>query len=337
MSNLKTLIGRVAAGNALTREEARQAFEIIMSGEATPAQIGGFLMALRVRGETVDEIAAAVATMRAKALPVEAPENAVDVVGTGGDSSGSYNISTCSAFVVAGCGVPVAKHGNRSLSSRSGAADVLMALGVNINIPPEKISQCIRDADLGFMFAPNHHAAMKHVGPARTELGTRTIFNLLGPLTNPAGVKRQMVGVFAEEWVSPIAEVLKSLGTVSAWVVHGAGGLDEISTIGPTKVAALANGRIEQFEVDPQTYGIPLSSAEALKGGEGLENADALLSVLRGEPSAYRDVVLMNAGATLVVAGRAADLAEGIELSRHSIDGGAAMERLDRLIAVSNG
>lgn len=337
MSNLKTLIGRVAGGAALSREEAREAFEIIMSGEATPAQIGGFLMALRVRGETVEEIAAAAATMRAKALPVAAPADAVDVVGTGGDGSGSYNISTCSAFVVAGCGVPVAKHGNRSLSSRSGAADVLMALGVNINLAPDRISECIGRAGLGFMFAPNHHAAMKHVGPARTELGTRTVFNLLGPLTNPAGVKMQMVGVFAPQWVRPVAEVLKDLGATTAWVVHGAGGLDEVSPIGPTIVAALKNGEITEFEVSPEDYGLSRCTAEALRGGEGPENAVALLGVLNGEPSAYRDAVLMNAGATLVVAGKAGDLGEGIELARQSIDSGAARARLDKLVEVSNG
>ncbi|MBA5776542.1 anthranilate phosphoribosyltransferase [Stappia sp. F7233] len=337
MSNLKALIGHVAGGAALTREEAREAFEIIMSGEATPAQIGGFLMALRVRGETVEEISAAAATMRAKALPVSAPADAVDVVGTGGDSSGSYNISTCSAFVVAGCGVPVAKHGNRSLSSRSGAADVLTALGVNINLAPEKISECIRGAGLGFMFAPNHHSAMKHVGPARTELGTRTVFNLLGPLTNPAGVRMQMVGVFAPQWVRPVAEVLRDLGATAAWVVHGAGGLDEISPIGPTMVAALKDGEITEFEVSPEDHGLPRSTAEALRGGEGPENAVALLGVLEGKPSAYRDAVLMNAGATLVVAGKAKDLGEGIELARQSIDSGAARARLEKLVAISNG
>lgn len=337
MSNLKAMIGRVAGGAALTREEAELAFGIIMSGEATPAQIGGFLMALRVRGETVDEIAGAVATMRSKALSVRAPDGAVDVVGTGGDASGSYNISTCSAFVVAGAGVPVAKHGNRSLSSKSGAADVLMALGVDVNIPPEIIAACIRDAGVGFMFAPNHHSAMKHVGPARTELGTRTIFNLLGPLTNPAGVKRQMVGVFSEEWVLPIAEVLRNLGAEAAWVVHGAGGLDEISTIGPTKVAALKDGEISQFSVSPEDFGLGIVAPEALKGGEAPENAKALLEVLEGKQSPYRDVVLMNAGATLVVAGTAVDLAEGIALSRKSIDTGAAYDSLKRLVRISNG
>ncbi|MBM21793.1 MAG: anthranilate phosphoribosyltransferase [Stappia sp.] len=335
MSNLKTLIAKAADGNALSREEARQAFDTIMSGAATPSQIGGFLMALRVRGETVDEIAGAVATMRAKMLPVDAPADAVDVVGTGGDSSGSYNISTCSAFVVAGCGVPVAKHGNRSMSSKSGAADVLMALGVDIDIPPAAISTCIREAGLGFMFAPNHHSAMKHVGPARAELGTRTIFNLLGPLSNPAGVKRQMVGVFARRWVEPIAEVLKALGAEAAWVVHGSDGLDEITGTGPTHVAELKNGEIRSFDVTPEQVGLPVCTPADLKGGEGPENAVALRQVLEGKPSAYRDTVLMNAGATLVVAGKAGDLAEGVKLAAQAIDSGAALKTMEKLVAVS--
>lgn len=335
MSTLKTLIAKVADGSALTRDEARRAFDVIMSGAATPAQIGGFLMALRVRGESVDEIAGAVATMRAKMLAVEAPEGAVDVVGTGGDASGSYNISTCSAFVVAGCGVPVAKHGNRSLSSKSGAADVLMALGVTIDLPPAGITACIREAGLGFMFAPNHHSAMKYVGAARTELGTRTIFNLLGPLSNPAGVTRQMVGVFARRWVEPIAEVLAALGSHRVWVVHGSDGLDEITGTGPTHVAELADGTISSFEVAPEAVGLPRCAPDALKGGEAPENAVALRSVLEGVASAYRDTVLMNAGATLVVAGAAASLADGVAMAARSIDSGAARERLERLVAVS--
>ncbi|SDU11339.1 anthranilate phosphoribosyltransferase [Stappia sp. ES.058] len=336
MSNLKSLIAKAADGTPLTRDEAREAFDIIMSGAATPSQIGGFLMALRVRGESIDEIAGAVATMRAKMLPVDAPANAVDVVGTGGDASGSYNISTCSAFVVAGCGVPVAKHGNRSLSSKSGAADVLTALGVNIDIKPERISRCIREVSLGFMFAPNHHSAMKHVGPARTELGTRTIFNLLGPLSNPAGVSRQMVGVFARQWVEPIAHVLKSLGSQAAWVVHGSDGLDEITTTGPTSVAALEDGKVRTFEISPLDVGLSISRPEDLKGGEAKENAAALKAVLEGARNAYRDTVLMNAGATLLVAGHAAELREGVSQAAQAIDSGAAMERLNHLVQVSN-
>ncbi len=225
MSDLKPFIAKAANGVSLTREEARQAFNVMMSGEATPSQIGGLLMALRVRGETVDEITGAVEIMREKMLRVSAPSDAIDIVGTGGDASGSYNISTCAAFVAAGAGLSVAKHGNRALSSRSGAADVLMALGVKIDIGPEKIAECIGEAGLGFMFAPSHHSSMKHVGPSRVELGTRTIFNLLGPLSNPAGVKRQVTGVFSKAWVEPLAQVLKNLGSDACWICHGEGGL----------------------------------------------------------------------------------------------------------------
>jgi anthranilate phosphoribosyltransferase len=336
MSDLKPFIAKAASGRALDRAEAERAFDVVMSGAATPAQIGGLLMALRVRGETVDEIAGAVSVMRAKMLTVEAPADAVDVVGTGGDGAGSYNVSTCSAFVVAACGVPVAKHGNRALSSKSGAADVLAALGVRIELPPERISACIREAGLGFMFAPAHHAAMKFVGPARVELGTRTIFNLLGPLSNPAGVRRQLVGVFDAAWVEPIADVLKALGSERAWVVHGADGLDEISNTGPTKVAELKDGVVTTFEVAPEEVGLPRVSIEALKGGDGAANAAALAAVLDGAPGAYRDIVLMNAGATLVVAGRADTLAEGVELAAQAIESGGARARLDLLVQVSN-
>src|SRR5216684_2810375 len=256
MDELKALIAKVASGAALTLEESAQAFDSMMSGAATPSQMGGLLMALRVRGETVDEITGAVSTMRAKMLRVTAPADAIDVVGTGGDASGSYNISTCAAFIVAGCGVPVAKHGNRALSSRSGAADVLTALGVRIDLPPDHISRCIADAGIGFMFAPAHHPAMRHVGPTRVELGTRTIFNLLGPLSNPAGVRRQMVGVFSRQWIEPLAHVLKNLGSESVWVVHGSDGLDESTTAGPTHVAALENGAVRTFEITPEEMGL---------------------------------------------------------------------------------
>jgi anthranilate phosphoribosyltransferase len=332
----KGLIGKVATGAHLTREEASTAFEQMMVGEATPSQMGGLLMALRVRGETVDEITGAVATMRAKMLRVAAPRGAVDVVGTGGDASGSYNISTCAAFIVAGAGVPVAKHGNRALSSRSGAADVLMALGVKIDLTPEKIAHCIHDAGIGFMFAPAHHPAMKNVGATRAELGTRTIFNLLGPLSNPAGVKRQMVGVFSKQWTQPLAQVLKNLGAECAWVVHGSDGLDEITTSGPTSVAALENGAIRTFEISPTEVGLAMVKPEALRGGDAATNAEALRHVLDGKDSPFRDVALFNAAAALVVAGKAATLKEGVHLAAHSIDSGEAEGRLNRLIAVSN-
>jgi anthranilate phosphoribosyltransferase len=337
MNDLKSHIAKVAAGKSLSRAEAESAFDVIMSGSATPAQIGGFLMALRVRGETVEEIAGAVATMRSKMVPVDAPLDAIDIVGTGGDGAHTYNISTASAFVVAGAGVPVAKHGNRAVSSKSGAADVLTALGVNVDIAPEAIGRAIREAGIGFMFAPMHHSAMKHVGPARVELGTRTIFNLLGPLSNPGGVKRQLIGVYSEEWVEPIAQVLAALGSESAWIVYGAGGVDEITTAGPTKVAALKNGRIETFTVDPGSVGLAISPVEAIRGGDAAYNAAALRALLEGEQGAYRDTVLMNAGAALIVAGRAATLAEGVALAAASIDEGRAYERLDRLVAITNG
>ncbi|WP_157019198.1 anthranilate phosphoribosyltransferase [Mesorhizobium xinjiangense] len=335
MSDLKSHLAKVANGAPLTFEEAREAFDIVMSGEATPAQIGGFLMALRVRGETVDEISGAVATMRDKMLRVEAPDDAIDIVGTGGDASGSYNISTCAAFVIAGGGVPVAKHGNRALSSRSGAADALACLGIDLEIDAPQISACIREAGLGFMFAPKHHAAMRHVGPARVELGTRTIFNLLGPLSNPAGVKRQMVGVYAAEWVRPVAEVLKTLGSQAAWVVYG-DGLDEITTAGETNVAALEDGEVREFTVTPEEVGLKRVSISQLKGGDAEHNARALKGVLSGERNAYRDIVLMNAGAGFVVAERAASLKDGIALAAKSIDSGKAAAALERLVAVSN-
>src|SRR6202451_822475 len=252
MDNLKSIIGKVATGATLSSAEAAAAFDSMMSGEATPSQMGGLLMALRVRGETVDEITGAVSAMRAKMLRVEAPPDAIDIVGTGGDGSGSVNVSTCASFIVAGAGVPVAKHGNRALSSRSGAADVLSSLGVKIDIRPEQGRRCIREAGIGFMFAPSHHPAMKNVGPTRVELATRTIFNLLGPLSNPAGVTRQMVGVFSRQWVQPLAQVLKNLGAEAAWVVHGSDGLDEITLTGPTFVAALENGHIRTFDVEPE-------------------------------------------------------------------------------------
>jgi anthranilate phosphoribosyltransferase len=336
MVEIKGLIGQVASGATLSRETAYEAFDRMMSGEVTPSQIGALLMGLRMRGETVDEITGAVTAMRAKMLTVDAPGDAVDVVGTGGDASGSYNISTCAAFIVAGAGVPVAKHGNRALSSRSGAADVLTALGVKIDIPPETISACIRDAGIGFMFAPSHHPAMKHVGPTRVELGTRTIFNLLGPLSNPAGVKRQMVGVFSRQWVEPLAHVLKNLGSVQAWVVHGSDGLDEITTSGPTAVAALQHGAVTTFEIVPEHVGITRVKPDALRGGDAEANAEALKAVLQGEKGAYRDIAVLNAAAALVVAGKAETLADGVKLAGHAIDSGAAEGALQRLIAVSN-
>ena len=336
MDDLKSIIGKVATGATLSREEAVCAFDSMMSGEATPSQMGGLLMALRVRGETVDEITGAVSAMRDKMLRVTAPPDAVDIVGTGGDGSGSVNVSTCASFIVAGAGVPIAKHGNRALSSRSGAADVLSSLGVKIDLKPEQVGRCVKEAGIGFMFAPAHHPAMKNVGPTRVELATRTIFNLLGPLSNPAGVRRQMVGVFSRQWVQPLAQVLKNLGAESVWVVHGSDGLDEITLTGPTFVAALENGGIRSFEVAPEDAGLARVGGEALRGGDADANAVALRGVLNGEPSAYRDVALLNAAAALIVAGRATTLKEGIAIGMQSIDSGAAAARLKDLITISN-
>ena len=336
MDDLKSIIGKVATGATLSREEAASAFDSMMSGEATPSQMGALVMALRVRGETVDEITGAVSVMRAKMLRVDAPADAIDIVGTGGDGSGSVNVSTCASFIVAGAGIPVAKHGNRALSSRSGAADVLAALGVKIDLRPDDVGRCIKEAGIGFMFAPAHHPAMKNVGPTRVELATRTIFNLLGPLSNPAGVKRQMVGVFSRQWVEPLAQVLKNLGSEAAWVVHGSDGLDEITLTGSTFVAALENGTIHTFEVSPDEADLPRCGHEGLKGGDAAANAIALMSVLDGMPSPYRDVALLNAAAALMVAGRVKTLREGVAIGRESLDSGAAAARLKQLISVSN-
>jgi anthranilate phosphoribosyltransferase len=289
-----------------------------------------------VRGETVEEITGAVTAMRAKMIGVKAPADAVDVVGTGGDASGSFNISTCAAFIVAGAGIPVAKHGNRALSSRSGAADVLQALDVKIDLDAKQVSACISEAGIGFMFAPAHHPAIKNVGPTRVELGTRTIFNLLGPLSNPASVKRQMIGTFSRHWVKPMAEVLKNLGSESIWVVHGSDGLDEITTSGPTSVAELKNGEIRSFEIAPEDAGIKRVKPEALHGGSAEQNAQALLDVLKGKPGPYRDVAILNAAAALIVAGKVNNLKEGAERAASVIDHGEAEARLDRLIVVSN-
>lgn len=336
MTDIKPLIAKIADGTSLSRSEATEAFDIMMSGNATPSQIGGFLMALRVRGESVDELVGAVSTMRAKMTSVDAPEDALDIVGTGGDGSGTYNISTCSAFVLAGGGVKIAKHGNKAMSSKSGAADVLSALGINLDINAAKISRCIHEAGIGFMFAPNHHAAMRFVGPSRVELATRTIFNLLGPMSNPAGVKRQMIGVFSPGWLRPMAESLKVLGSTDIWLVHGHGGLDEISISGPTQIVVLKKGKISETVISPEDVGISSAPLTAIRGGNAEENAAALKNVLGGETSAHRDIVLLNAGAGFVVARKAETLKEGVLLARESITSGAARSALDKLVSVSN-
>lgn len=335
MPDLKPLLAKVATGESLSREEAQDAFGILMSGEATPSQIGAFLMALRVRGETVAEMTGAVSTMRAKMLRVDAPADAVDIVGTGGDGAGTYNISTLAAIIAAGAGLTVAKHGNRALSSKSGTADALSALGVNLEIGPNQIARCIREAGIGFMFASMHHAAMRHVGPSRVELGTRTIFNLLGPLSNPAGAKRQLLGVYSPQWLMPIAETLREMGSETVWVVHGQG-LDEITTTGTTQVVALESGKIREFELSPADFGVAPATLADLKGGDGIANAAALRAVLGGAKNAYRDIALCNAAAALVVAGKAETLKDAMQLATTSLESGKASAALDRLVAVSN-
>lgn len=335
MSGLKPFIAKIATRQSLTRQEASDAFEILMSGEASMAQVGGFLMGLRVRGETVDEIAGAVSIMRQKMVVVDAPEDAIDIVGTGGDGTNTYNISTLAAIIVAGAGVPVAKHGNRALSSKSGTADALSQLGVKLDIDPDTISRCIREAGIGFMFAQLHHPAMRHVGSARVELGARTIFNIVGPLSSPARVKKQLFGVYSPEWLVPGAEALRDLGLTDAWVVHG-NGLDEITTTGPSLVAALKDGEISTFELTPSDFGVATVSLDAIRGGDGAVNAAALRDVLGGAKTAYRDVALCNAAASLIVAGKANDVTEGMHLASQSLDSGNAAHALEKLIAISN-
>ncbi|MEZ2406255.1 anthranilate phosphoribosyltransferase [Bosea sp. OAE752] len=337
MDDFKPFIAKVATGASLSREEARDAFDTILSGEVTNAQSAAFLMALRVRGETIDEIAGAVGAMRGKMMPVKAPADAIDIVGTGGDSSGSYNVSTLASIITAACGVPVAKHGNRAASSRSGAADVLTALGVKVGLDPAGTERCIREAGVGFMFAPTHHASMRHVAPVRTELGTRTIFNLLGPLSNPAGVKRQLVGAFSETWLEPMVKVLATLGSTRVWAVHGSDGLDEITTTGPTRVVSLENGKIESFSISPADIGLALAKPEDLRGGTPEQNAAALNAVLGGEKTAFRDIAAFNAAAGLLIAGKAGDLKDGFAQATAALDSGKAKATLAKLIAVSNG
>lgn len=331
-TDIRPLIG-IAATRPLTGTEAEAAFGALFEGAATPAQIGGLLMALRVRGETVDEIAAAARAMRARMHRIATPPDAMDIVGTGGDGKGTLNISTATAFVVAGAGVPVAKHGNRNLSSKSGSADALTQLGLNVMATPEMAEKALAETGICFMMAPMHHPAMRHVGPARAELGTRTVFNLLGPMTNPGGVRRQLTGTFDRVWNRPMAETLRELGSDSVWIVHGSDGTDEISIAGPTWVAQLRDGGITEFEISPEDAGLPVHPFEAVLGGDPAQNAAALRALLAGETGAYRDAVLLNAAAALLIAGRAANLAEGAEIAAESIDSGAAQVKLDALAA----
>jgi anthranilate phosphoribosyltransferase len=336
--DIKAALNKIASRQDLTGEEMRAVMSTIMEGNATPSQIGAFLMGMRVKGETVGEIAAAVSILREKMVPVQVaePENTIDIVGTGGDGAETLNISTASAFVTAASGVPVAKHGNRALSSKSGASDVLTALGVKLDLTPEKISQCVAEAGIGFMFAPAHHPAMKHVGPSRVEMGTRTLFNLLGPQSNPAGARRYMLGVYDQRWVEPVAAALLANRAVSAWVVHGADNLDELSTTGTSFVAQIKHGDLRSFSLDPEDAGLPRASLTDLKGADPAYNAGRMRALFDGQRDAYRDIVLYNTAAALVVADKAPDLKSGVALAADSIDSGRARAKLDALIAVSN-
>jgi anthranilate phosphoribosyltransferase len=336
--DIKGALAKIASRQDLTGEEMRSVMTTIMSGEATPSQIGAFLMGLRVKGETVGEIAAAVSILREKMVPVivDEPDNTIDIVGTGGDGAETLNISTATALVVAAAGIPVAKHGNRALSSKSGASDVLQALGVKIDLTPEQISRCIKEAGIGFMFAIAHHPAMKHVGPTRVELGTRTMFNLLGPQSNPAGARRYMLGVFDKKWVEPVAAALLANRATSAWVVHGDSGIDELSTTGPSFVASIKGGNLTSFEVNPEDAGLKRATLADLKGADPAYNAARLRTMLEGAHDPYRDVVLLNAAAAFIVAGRADTLKLGADLAAQEIDSGRAKATLAKLIAVSN-
>lgn len=336
MDAFKPLIAKVATGLPLSRAEAEQAFGQILSGASTPAQTAAFLMALRVRGESVDEITGAVSAMRAKMVAVPPVAGAIDVVGTGGDASGSWNVSTLAGLIVAACGVPVAKHGNRAASSKSGAADVLQALGVKVGLSAQGISECLGKTGFAFMIAPAHHPSMRHVAPVRTELGTRTIFNILGPLSNPAGVKRILLGVFSSSWLEPIAETLRDMGTERAFVLHGSDGLDEITTTGETEVVELNNGKITRFTIKPEDAGIARATPESLKGGEPSQNAAALQGVLNGEKNAYRDIAVLNAAAALLLADKVKTLKEGAEMAAAAIDSGKAKALLAAVIEASN-
>ncbi len=333
---LKVLIQKVSTGATLSQDEIRAALEIMTDGHATHAQMGAFLMALRVRGETVDEITGASQMMRARMNRVTAPPDAVDIVGTGGDGHGTFNVSTCASLVAAGAGIKVAKHGNRSVSSISGASDVLAALGVKLEVSPERISMAIEEAGVGFMWAPMHHPAMKHWAPVRAELGIRTLFNLLGPISNPAGVKRQVVGVFSWQWVEPIAHVLNNLGAKHVWVVHGHDGLDELTTTGSTDVAEVKDGKVNVFEVTPADAGLAPAKLADLKGGDARHNAAAIRDVLAGKEGPFRDIVLLNAAAALIVGGKATSLTDGVALAVHAIEAGAARRVLERLVAITN-
>ncbi|MCC3244177.1 anthranilate phosphoribosyltransferase [Methylocystis sp. WRRC1] len=336
MSDFKPYIAVIAEGEPLARDEARAAFSLIFEGAATPAQLGAFLMGLRMRGETVEEIVGATQAMRAAMTPVEAPPGAIDIVGTGGDGAGTYNISTLASIIAAACGAIVAKHGGKAASSLSGASDVLGELGVKVGIPPEAASACLREAGVCFMAGPTHHPALRFAAPVRSELGVRTIFNLLGPLSNPARVERQTIGVYSKDWLEPLARALSELGSRRVWLLHGEDGLDEATTTGVTHVVALEDGVIRSFDITPADAGLPRATAQELVGGDPAHNAKALRAVLAGEKNAYRDIAVLNAAIALVVAERAADIHDGAEQAARALDSGAAREKLDALIRASN-
>jgi anthranilate phosphoribosyltransferase len=336
MEAFKPVLSKIAHGQSLTRAEAESAFDSLLSGQATHAQMGAFLMGLRVRGETIDELTGAVTAMRAKMLRVKAPKGAIDIVGTGGDGANTYNVSTLAAIIVAACGVPVAKHGSRAASSMTGASDVLGELGVGIGISPDQVEASLREANIGFMMAQAHHAAMAHVAPVRRETGARTLFNLIGPLSNPADVKLILLGVFSEKWMFPIVETLRELGAERAWIVHGSDGLDEITTTGPTAVVALDDGHIRRFEITPEQAGLPRAKLDDLRGGNPAHNAAALRAVLDGAKCAYRDIAVINSAAALVIAGKAGDISQGARLAEAALDDGRARATLEKLIKISN-
>ena len=333
---IQDALGELLDGRDLGRERAREVMDTIMSGEATPAQIGGFLVALRLKGETADEIAGCAEAMRAHVLPVKAKrDDLVDTAGTGGDGGKTFNISTAAALVAAAAGAGVAKHGNRSVSSKAGSADVLESLGFRLELPPDRIAESIDELGFGFMFAPTHHPSMKHAAPVRKELAARTVFNVLGPLTNPAGARAQIVGVYSPLLVPVIADVLATLGAKRAFVVHGAHGIDELSPTGSNLVYEVVDGTVRRREIDPLDLGVERCDPDELRGGTADENAERIREVFRGGNGGRRSAVLLNAAGAIAAAGHAEDLREGLELARAALDSGAAAERLDALVLFS--
>ena len=336
MTNFNNILSKVSSKGGLSNEESYFSFNYILEGKASEKQIEKFLLSLRKRGEKIDEITAATRVMREKSFKVSAPDSAIDTCGTGGSGSGKYNISTAASLVAAGAGAVIAKHGNRALSSKSGSSQVLEELGVKLDIDPKKITECIEKSNIGFMFAPNHHPAMKYVGPVRQRLKVRTIFNILGPLSNPANVKKQLIGVFDKKWLKPMAETLRSLGSQRALLVNGSDGLDEMTTTGVSYVAELNDHNIKTYEINPEKLGLKLSKFDDLIGGDPKQNAKKIINLLEGEKGPYRDIVLLNSAAALYVDGKVKNLKDGISMSENSIDNGNAKIALDNLVRASN-